>query len=479
MRTHAIFRLAPAFALIPLLCLAPLLVVADDAKPAEERDNGAVMTKSTPLAQKCLEVDGAPFALVSPDARHCAAVLNDENGKQYISLDGKKCGDYVPATPQSWWFSPDSQHFAYAVKADKKSFCVIDSAEGKKYDEVADFKFSPDSKRVAYTAKSAGKWFCVIDGAEGKPCDSVEVLLFSPDSQHTAFHAVSGGKHVVVLDGKEKKPCETITASSLVFSPDSKRLGHIAWDGKKWLAVVDDAEGKQYDTIDGTLMFSADSKRVAYTAKSANKALYVVNGVEEKPYDAVGGFAFSPDSQHYAYWARKSDVDENSRMRIVSDGAEQTAYLHVGAPVFSPDSKHLAYPARRNEGGALVKDGKEGEWYASASVLNPCFSPDSQRVAYGLGQSSIVVDGAKYKAMVRLNSYFVFSPDSRHFVFITLSRNDLKEYKWTVDGKVMFFSARLPQGSITFDSPDTFHVVTYEDNTISRIDYKIKAEEEK
>jgi Tol biopolymer transport system component len=62
--------------------------------------------------------------------------------------------------------------------------------------------------------------------------------------------------------------------------------------------------------------------------------------------------AFSPDSRHFAYAARR-----NGKEFIMLDGLSEPKHDHCAGPAFSPDSKHLAYAVLDHQGGAIIVDG--------------------------------------------------------------------------------------------------------------------------
>jgi roadblock/LC7 domain-containing protein len=66
---------------------------------------------------------------------------------------------------------------------------------------------------------------------------------------------------------------------------------------------VNGAIGKTYKGV-VNIQFSPDGKRVAYNAITQdNKPVVVLDGKELQGYSPLRPFAFSPDSQHFAYWS--------------------------------------------------------------------------------------------------------------------------------------------------------------------------------
>ncbi len=81
--------------------------------------------------------------------------------------------------------SPDGRRLAYVIEQNGQQFVVLDGKEGKRYDGIGVHSgfFSPDSRRVAYTALQGKDWYVVMDGKEAGPYQAVAPPVFSPDSR--------------------------------------------------------------------------------------------------------------------------------------------------------------------------------------------------------------------------------------------------------------------------------------------------------
>ncbi|MHC4574909.1 MAG: Ig-like domain-containing protein [Planctomycetota bacterium] len=299
----------------------------------------------------------------SPDSQRFAyEAEDDDTGKEFVFLDGQRSkGHYGISWRHSLVFSPDGRRLAYIAHEPKKSFVVVDSFEGKRYDDMGSGPvFTSDGKYVRYVAKKDEQWFIVtdaIDGTESKTERFVDSLpltdpsdmqvVFSPDGRRVAYPAMrrqadlqmsfAVRKMCMVADGVKQKEYDGVEQP--VFSPDSKRLAYTAFDSERFehlhFVVVDGREGKRYEVPPLTnldesslkeregmvprAVFSPDSKKLAYVASYDDGAVVVVNDVEGPKYQKVWpqSLVFSPDSKRVAYWAVRGDDP-----RIVIDGQD-------------------------------------------------------------------------------------------------------------------------------------------------------------
>ncbi len=147
-----------------------------------------------------------------------------------------------------------------------------------------------------------------------------------------------------------------------------------------------------------------------------------------------GSLAISPDGTRLAYIIKK----DNNKRAVIIDGVENSPYdsIVTKAPVFSPDGKRVAYIAGLTVGNGhsgqneyfIVLDGVQGKHYADIwpTIM---FSPDSKHVVYIANRSILVEDGVEGKAYTG-NGYvtpqqgITFSPDCKRLAYYVWEGQD-------------------------------------------------------
>ncbi|MSV27899.1 MAG: hypothetical protein EXQ52_04025 [Bryobacterales bacterium] len=177
------------------------------------------------------------------------------------------------------------------------------------------------------------------------------------------------------------------------------------------------------------LLPSADSTRLACIAVDSDGMHVEVNGrvVGDESYDEVAGLAFSADSRHIAFAARRGRT-----WKVVFDGKESSGWAAVGqsGPIIAPDCKSCVYSAMR-----------DGEWYVvfGETIQGPyeeigeggiAVSPDSTRLAYVIRKNGawlMTADGQvcpSFRGITKAS--WTFSPDSKRFAYIaTITTGEL------------------------------------------------------
>ncbi len=397
-------------------------------------------------------------------------------------LASETCLSKLPPGLSQLAISPDARRVAYVLHQGSGSVVTVDGRAGRRYQDVRGLAFSPDSRRLAFAARKRVKWLVVADGVESRSYDDVSDPRFSPDSRRLMFEVGRGGtigqstpwwevdrkkgragRYRLVVNGVESRTYDWIGYWGDVFT--DRGVAYWARSGRRHVVVVNGRAGRQYDWIWGPYL-SPDGRRIAYVGSQREGAdlrfFVVVDGVRSGAYSFVGKqfFAFSPDSEHYAYLAYRG-----GELVIVADGREQMLgphsrenFAYVG---FSRDGKHVAYSARASGGGpcAVVLDGSEGKEYDGVAFDSPRFSPDSRRFAYlALADREswvVVVDGqeGKHYAGVAAAS-LVFSPNGRHLAYIA---GRAGEQFVVVDGAEGSAYDSIVKGSLLY-APDSKHL---------------------
>jgi len=347
------------------------------------------------------------------------------------------------------------------AQKNEEQYLFVNNIKNGPFDYILDFGFSPNGNRFFYEAEKEKKWLISIDGKVEKTYDGLHRgVVFSADGQHYAYAPKIIDNTLVVVDGKEKRGEVYEAAYYLTFSPNGKRLayGAIKYPGRR--VVLDGKEHKPYgEVLDFT--FSPDSQRFAYVAKKVgeNKSCIILDGEEKECYGSIGGLAFSPDSQYFYYKTGSRDPV------IVLDGEKQEDVIDL---VYSPDSQRLVYVKKieteeriKRTKYYVVLDSKEGkQYYYSISGLT--FSPNSQHLAYITGEYGedrktkyfVVLDEQERERHDRVID-FTFSPDSQRLVYIAATMVPEQRqliYQVILDNKKGENYDNI--GSITF-SPDS------------------------
>lgn len=174
-------------------------------------------------------------------------VINDIPQTKYTGIASGWRGDlvkYLPDYGKASWksgcitFSPDSQHFCYAVVANNLNSFIYDGEVKGEHKSIFSkpIVFSPNSKRFAYSAEEEdSKQFLVVDGQPLKSHDGLTPAecSFSPDSQHIAYIAATPGTYYLVIDAQScRLKGGPVIGAKLVWD-DSQRLHTLIADGRE------------------------------------------------------------------------------------------------------------------------------------------------------------------------------------------------------------------------------------------------------
>jgi len=151
--------------------------------------------------------------------------------KWYVVTDGKE-GKPYRGLGNNIEFSDDEQHVLYRADTTEGQVIVVDGIETRprRVIEENSYRFSPDGQHVAFAAlDSRDAEYVVVDNKRGKTYEGVNKPAFSPDSRHVAYAAWSAGKVFVVTDGVEGEGFDNVN-DNFQFSPDGTRgLSGEAW----------------------------------------------------------------------------------------------------------------------------------------------------------------------------------------------------------------------------------------------------------
>jgi hypothetical protein len=129
-------------------------------------------------------------------------------GRRAVWIDGKMGNEYYDIAPLPLVFSPNGQHYVYAVGGGVSTSLVIDGVDQPPYDKIGthSVRYSNNGERFGHSGSRYGKHMIVVDGAEGPTYDYVDEdgWSFSPDHRHFAYLASNelkmGNQHMVSVD---------------------------------------------------------------------------------------------------------------------------------------------------------------------------------------------------------------------------------------------------------------------------------------
>jgi CHAT domain-containing protein/tetratricopeptide (TPR) repeat protein len=200
-------------------------------------------------------------------------------------------------------FSPDSQRLAYCVVEDSRSFFVVDGEAQEPGEGIVsgwrdpvlrqfpshdlagwssdDLTFSPDSRHFAYAIRRRGRDLLVFDGDTRATHDTIvnSPIMFSPDSRRIAYAIERADKQIAVVDDVEGRPYDGLPAIACAFSPDSRHLAYVATDGFHTRLCIDDSRyGLPGAVLAGSAVVWADTERV-HVAIAGAQIVAVPGGV--------------------------------------------------------------------------------------------------------------------------------------------------------------------------------------------------------
>lgn len=153
----------------------------------------------------------------------------------------------------------------------------------------------------------------------------------------------------------------------------------------------------------GLVLVTACAPKVVWHGKSPDRVrdlrvvehhgqFVILDGKRGPTYDgiAIGALAFSPDSRHLAYAARRGKY-----WRVVADGREAAPFEGIASLTFSANSAHLAYAAQLGNTWRAVIDGRAGPAFDALLANTLTFGGDA-----GTHVGYVATRGAAYHAVI-------------------------------------------------------------------------------
>jgi WD40 repeat protein len=321
----------------------------------------------------------------SPDSRHFAYVTGGERWN--VVLDGAKVkgfgGDVCPVNELV--FSPVGGRLAFMVESDGGVTAYVDGEPGPRFDNAFGIEFSPDGKRVVYIGRSKGDKGdvdqVVLDGKKGPKQRVIWAgPAFSSDSKHLAYSGEDSAGHRVFLDGTPGPYYSEV--SEVAFSGDGQTLGYLAQERDTWKVFVNREVKHLFG--DGSepslLQLDQTGDNMAYLLENGGRYLVMHNAKQGQVHDMhVERVVLSPDGTRVAYSVKTnaSTIGAYNSWMVVVDGELNKEHNEIISETmqFSPDSKHYAYFAR-DRNLVVVLDGKIAGMFTSLAKGGPYFHPD-------------------------------------------------------------------------------------------------------
>jgi len=205
--------------------------------------------------------DGSRYAYVGVRDRETILVLDGRT----VTVDGLRVDGGAFA------FSPDGKRFAYRARAeDGREYVSIDGRSLGPYQEAYVPSFSEKKGRLMFFAIEKGAWRLYFDGGMSPVPSDTEpppVVIFDDAEERFAWIARIGNQVAVVSGGKRGPAFDDVSLPK--FSPQGAHLVYLAKAGEHLMHVVVDGEiAASHPEIDlGSLELSESGDRVFFKVK--------------------------------------------------------------------------------------------------------------------------------------------------------------------------------------------------------------------
>lgn len=345
----------------------------------------------------------------SPEYKEVTAVVFQPNGTSYAygaCQEKKKCklvvdGAETGAEYQNISYprySRDGKRLAYFGKKEKKWIAIVDGKElGPELDDFwgPACGFTRDGTRFFAAGEIKGDWFYVLDGQAGPSFGVLSPLHFSSDGQHYTYGAASAK-----VGFKKQK-----TTGSIIV--DGQAVA--SYEGKGMSGALAQGLGRYTETLAaGVRDFSPDfhgvssprftlEGKLVYAARRDKGDVAVFVGTDAGPgFDEVLSFvAFSEDSKHFAYVARREKEFVEVRDNVPGKSFSSTRHEASDVPwiAINDDAMHLAYETvsggNQYKAGqtsralrSVILDGQQGPEYDALNLRNFQFEEDAKHYFY-------------------------------------------------------------------------------------------------
>jgi hypothetical protein len=302
----------------------------------------------------------------------------------------------------------------YTVMIDNK-WCVVSAGKpGIGYDDVKTPVISDDGNLYAFSAKTGDKWKLVVCENGNKKFslkmsdikyDDIENISISPDNTKIVFAGKGNDKYRLMVFSRLK---EYYKKEGNIDINISDHLNNTIVSGSHPdIMAFEFGVAERYDMINN-VVFSPDSQHFAFIAKR-NKAWYLIadgevvekcEGIDYLTYDKKGNLIYA--AKNAGYW----------QVHVGNKIGKQ--YVSIRKPVLSNDCNKIAYAAKiENKWTIVVDDETHGKIYDD--VGQPVFSNQGLMTAYAAKNADkwfMVLDGHEMEKFDSiLNDRIIFEAD--------------------------------------------------------------------
>lgn len=357
---------------------------------------------------------------LSPNGERLAYTVIRGSGKEssttvFITGEAGQTFEYA----RELQFSPDSQHYTYIAKDETGVFVVFDGKRNEAYAELdSPFLSYP---RVLFSADSSTTVYAGVRG-------------YYPIDEDSTAHLVINGKEVASHTGIQERRISPVgnVIAHIGLDPDPQQPGNFVY------GIYVNGEKRYHHSFPqdifrrrvSQLTLSPDGTSVAYVIEQAkNKMTVMLNGQPQATYQTtyqdISYLQFSPDGKRLAYNA----IGQDLKPLVVLDGTELPGYSPYRPFAFSPDSQHFAYwssPPREKYPFQQVGDDTESFKGQSSVVVDDSPGPLFDDVYDGNFEAFAFLPGLPG---VRLPNTIIFSKDSSQVTYNARQGNALLEVK--------------------------------------------------
>jgi len=335
-------------------------------------DTFFVINKEEQREGECSYID------FSPNFKHFYCIL-EKNGKKLFMLDGKLIGSYDSIVSRIE-FSNDDERYAYAAVRGNECFIVLDGEENFVFSREDCAKGKNDISCISYFASEIEELNSFYLSSDGKHFAYIKTEVVEKGRDEWG-QSITETTRRVFIDGEEK----SFPGTCVTFSPDGEHFSY--YNYREGPLVVDDERIGVYGNII-EFAFSPNSERFAFLAKNGDRYPLILDGekVQDHKYFS-SSLVFSSDSKHIAYVV----ATEDSHYAVIQDRKKGKSYEVIetgsitgrGRLFFSPDNQHVIYVVREEGKNMIVIDGKEGQPYDKIFPSTIQFIEKGEKICYG------------------------------------------------------------------------------------------------